>query len=100
MMFWSIVGHAIRQTTGPIGPSTIERSNFLGLGATSGTGSPVYYADFRLSDYRFKRGNAEILASPPATPISQLDIGLVANRDNEVELTRRETMAVFKGVRT
>jgi hypothetical protein len=52
MMFWSIVGQAMRQTTGPMGPSTIERSNFLGLGATSGTGSPVYYGDFRLNDYR------------------------------------------------
>src|SRR5438552_18691413 len=25
--FWSIVGHARRQTAGPMGPSTIERSN-------------------------------------------------------------------------
>src|SRR5688572_17057715 len=53
MMFWSIVGHAMRQTTGPMGPSMIERSYFQGLGATSGTGSPVYYAVFRLSDYRW-----------------------------------------------
>src|SRR5262245_12902948 len=27
MMFWSIVGHASRQTAGPMGPSTSERSN-------------------------------------------------------------------------
>jgi hypothetical protein len=51
MMFCSIVGQAMRQTTGPMGPSTIERSNFWGLGATSGTGLPVYYADFRLIYY-------------------------------------------------
>ena len=31
MMFCSIVGHASRQTAGPIGPSTIDRSNFLDL---------------------------------------------------------------------
>src|SRR5580700_4901632 len=36
MTFWSIVGHARRHTAGPIGPSTIERSNFcLGCCATS-----------------------------------------------------------------
>ena len=51
MMFWSIVGHAMRQTTGPMGPSTIERSNFLDLAATSGTDLPVYYAGFQLNDY-------------------------------------------------
>jgi hypothetical protein len=44
MTFCSIVGHAIRQTAGPMGPSMIERSNFLGLAPTSATGSAVYYA--------------------------------------------------------
>src|SRR5579862_364533 len=34
--FWSIVGQASRQTACPIGPSTIDRSNFcLGCCATS-----------------------------------------------------------------
>jgi hypothetical protein len=31
MMFCSIVGHASRQTAAPMGPSTIDRSNLLGL---------------------------------------------------------------------
>ena len=31
MTFWSIVGQARRQTAGRMGPSTMERSNFLGL---------------------------------------------------------------------
>ena len=29
-MFWMTVGHASRHTAAPIGPSTIERSSFLG----------------------------------------------------------------------
>ena len=29
MMFCRTVGHAIFQTAGPMGPSTMERSNFL-----------------------------------------------------------------------
>src|SRR5262249_23204232 len=36
MMFWSIVGQAIFQTAGPIGPSTSERSNVLRPGASAG----------------------------------------------------------------
>src|SRR5688500_10823203 len=64
MMFWSIVGHAMRQTTGPMGPSMIERSYFQGLGATSGTGSPVYYAVFRLSDYRRPRDRSSSVRFP------------------------------------
>jgi hypothetical protein len=44
MMFWSIVGHASFHTAGPTGPSTIDRSNFLGLVPTCATNSAVYYA--------------------------------------------------------
>jgi hypothetical protein len=43
-MFCSIVGHASRQTAGPIGPSTIDLSNFLNLPPGSATETPVYYA--------------------------------------------------------
>jgi hypothetical protein len=56
MTFWSMVGQAIRQTAREMGPSTIDRSNFLGLAATWDTESPVYYADFRPGDYRAAAG--------------------------------------------
>src|SRR5687768_18355624 len=44
MMFCSIVGHASFHTAGPMGPSTIDRSNFLCLVPTCATNSAVYYA--------------------------------------------------------
>jgi hypothetical protein len=43
-MFWSIVGHASFHTAGPMGPSTIDRSNFLCLVPTCATNPAVYYA--------------------------------------------------------
>ena len=51
MTFCSIVGHARRQTAGPMGPSTIERSNFcdfLGGGPgirSAAVGSPISTAN-------------------------------------------------------
>jgi hypothetical protein len=42
-MFCSIVGHASRQTAGPMGPSTIDLSNFLDVPPGSATERPVYY---------------------------------------------------------
>jgi hypothetical protein len=44
MMFCSIVGHASFQTAGPMGPSIIERSNFLCFVPTCVTDCEVYYA--------------------------------------------------------
>src|SRR5690242_10401923 len=44
MMFCSIVGQANVQTVGPIGPSTIDRSNFLNFPPGSATETAVYYA--------------------------------------------------------
>src|SRR4051812_7685056 len=41
MTFCSIVGHASRHTAGPMGPSTIERSNRLALTRTSVTKSAI-----------------------------------------------------------
>jgi hypothetical protein len=46
-MFCSIVGHASRQTAGPIGPSTIDRSNFLDFTPGTDTERAVYYAEQR-----------------------------------------------------
>src|SRR6186713_2295189 len=45
MMFCSIVGQASRQTAGPIGPSTIDRSNVLDFTPGTATEMPVYYAE-------------------------------------------------------
>src|SRR5688572_33228075 len=44
MMFWSIVGHASFHTAGPMGPSTIDRSNVLCLVPSCATDCEVYYA--------------------------------------------------------
>src|SRR5687767_7528969 len=62
MMFCSIVGHAIFQTAGPMGPSTIDRSNFLGLVPTCVTDCEVYYAPQSrfvsiAAEYLYDRGN-------------------------------------------
>src|SRR5688500_4984229 len=46
--FCSIVGHASFQTAGPMGPSTIDRSNLWGLAAGLVTRRGVYYGLARL----------------------------------------------------
>jgi hypothetical protein len=43
MTFCSIVGHASFQTAGPMGPSTMDRSNFLDVPPGSDTEPKVYY---------------------------------------------------------
>jgi hypothetical protein len=43
MTFCSIVGHASFQTAWPIGPSTMDRSNFLDVPPGSDTETKVYY---------------------------------------------------------
>jgi len=52
MTFCSIVGHAIRQTAAPMGPSMIDRSYLLGLTAALDTNGGVYYTpNLVISDY-------------------------------------------------
>ena len=43
MTFCSIVGHASFQTAWPMGPSTMDRSNFLDRDPGSDTETKVYY---------------------------------------------------------
>ena len=43
MTFCSIVGHASFQTAWPMGPSTMDRSNFLDRNPDSDTETKVYY---------------------------------------------------------
>jgi hypothetical protein len=43
MTFCSIVGHAIRHTAEPMGPSTIDRSYLLGFTPALDTKAGVYY---------------------------------------------------------
>jgi hypothetical protein len=47
MTFCSIVGHAIRHTAAPMGPSMIDRSYLLGFTSALDTNAGVYYTETR-----------------------------------------------------
>src|SRR5688500_17561762 len=84
MMFCSIVGQASRQTAGPIGPSTMDRSNFLNLPPGSATEWAVYYAEpavrLRLRrprgmSFQNRSGRSVVAAEQPP-----LSLGVITSR--------------------